>query len=367
MNMKIFNQQSISIKSQDQSAEYMIGSDLLGNLHKIASVRDGHYYSFLLLSDKTVFGLYGKNVVASLKKLNNNVITSVLPDGETSKNFANMAKIINPFFKAGFRRNSCLISLGGGVITDIGGFMASILLRGVDSIFLPTTLLAQVDAAVGGKTGMDLEIPRRMMYKNMIGTFSQPKAVISDLDVLRTLADKEIRNGLGEIVKYWAGWGRPSEIQISNFKFQMKPEKIIETISICQRIKIDIVRQDPLETRHVRDKLNLGHTIGHAIEGASNARLSHGECVAIGLIGAAKISRMKGYLGTEDFKLIIDQLEKLHLPTRISGVDKSKVLDALWRDKKGGTFVLLRKIGETVTNVSVENNIIKKVIDELII
>lgn len=140
-----------------------------------------------------------------------------------------------------------------------------------------------------------------------------------------------------------------------------------DVISICQKIKINIVRQDPFETRYIRDKLNLGHTIGHAIEGASNTRLSHGECVAIGLTGAAKISRIKGYLGVEDFNQIIKQLGKLNLPTRTSGIDKTKVMDALSRDKKGGTFVLLKRIGEMMTNVRVENNIVNKVISELIV
>ncbi|MBI5452322.1 3-dehydroquinate synthase [Candidatus Gottesmanbacteria bacterium] len=398
--MNIISNIKNKIIPEVQQTTYLVGSDLLGNLHNIEIIKKKNYDTFLLFSDKSVFKLYGKSVSHSLKKLNKPVIVSLIPAGEQSKDFKLLAKIIKPYFQNGFTRNSCFISLGGGVVTDIGGFIAAILLRGIPNINIPTTLLGQIDAAIGGKSGVNFWLSKNLMYKNMIGNIKQPKLVISDVEVLKTLPEKEILNGLGEIVKYWVGWGKPNlrhlgrcanalsckellrgggiskkaiktpprwQAERSEVMTPRMVEELIKTISICQKIKIDIVKQDPYEKLGIRQKLNLGHTIGHAIEGASKGNLSHGEAVSLGLIAAAKISLMLKLLNYKNYKLITSTINKLGLPTTVSGIDIDMVEKALEMDKKGGKFVLIAGIGKLEVGVKVEKELINKILRKIII
>ena len=351
-----------------QKTDYLIGSDLLANMHKISLINNRAYDKFLLFGDQNVFHLYGKKIISSLQKLDKPVITVIIPGGEKVKEFDNVAMIIKQAIKEGITRKSVLLALGGGVVTDIGGFIASIILRGIDYINLPTTLIGQVDAGLGGKTGVNISHEKHLI-KNMIGTFKQPIAVISDINALRTLPEKEIKNGLGEIIKYWIGWGKPEVSYLVHLRgvSDMAPLELASIISQCQEIKLDVVRNDPFETRHIRDKLNLGHTVGHAIEGISNGGLSHGEAVALGLVAAVKISVLKGFLKEETAGEIINLIRRVGLPTSVNGLDKEKIQEALKFDKKDRTFVLIRNIGEIETNVSVESSIIKQALKEIIL
>ena len=370
--MKQFKSQ-ININSQ--TTGYIVGSELLANLHKIKEIKNRNYSSFLLLSDKNTYKLYGDSVKSSSQKLNKKVCVSLLPVGEKYKNLASLSALIQPYFKFGFNRNSCLLALGGGVITDIGGFLASILLRGIDSIFLPTSLLAQIDAAIGGKNGVNFETENGFMFKNMLGTIYQPSFVISDIDVLNSLPDREIQNGLAEMVKYWIGWGKPNPVQLEKFKHlednhmnSFRVKEIISTISECQKIKIGVVEKDPFELTGIRQKLNLGHTIGHAIEAAARGKLKHGQCVAVGLVACAKISLYQGLLSQKDYQEIIEVIKKLeHHHIIFSSISRQKVLQAMELDKKGGTFVLIEKIGRLKTGVKVDKSLIKKVLKEILL
>ncbi len=382
------------IRPTRQITDYLIGSDLLGKLDKIPQLKSGSFSSFLLLSDSTIFKLFGDKVISSLKKLGKPVIVSLIAPGEKHKSLSAISGIVKPYFEAGFDRKSCLVALGGGVITDLGGFIASILLRGISAIYLPTTLLGQIDAAIGGKTGVDFQLSDDLMLKNMIGSIRQPSMVISDIDTLQTLPEKEILNGLGEMTKYWVGWNKPTPNQLSMVKKAMKTprgwpahsyavaggtppmvEELVKTISLCQQIKLAIVQEDPFETKGLRQKLNLGHTIGHAIEAAVDGKQSHGQAVAIGLAAAALLSVKKEMLTKNTFKQIIKTIANLGLPTKITASQYSKtrlnlvsgVNKALKLDKKSGTFVLIEDIGNLVTGVSVKSRLVKEVISEVII
>ncbi len=377
--MKLLAKTNITMPSCSQKSFSVTGCDLLTTLDKIILTADINPGSFLILMDKTISDLYKDKIIKSLAKLGKPLTLSTIEAGEGQKDILKIPNIIKPFFSMAFDRKSCLISIGGGVVTDIGGFLSSILLRGISSIFIPTTLLAQIDAAIGGKNGVDLYIDNGKMLKNMLGTFKQPDLIISDILFLKTLPERELINGLGEMVKYWIGWGMPSLKQlifIKNnaiktperwLKDSSQVEELMKTISICQKIKTDIVEKDPYERLNLRQKLNLGHTIGHAIEGTANGRLSHGEAVTVGLVATAKISVIKGLLKLNKYFIIRNTIQQLGLPVSVKNIDKNKVLESLKFDKKAGSFVLIRDFGDLAVNIVVEQNIINQALDEIIV
>lgn len=364
--MKIVNQFSTSIKIPNQNTTYIVGCNLLDNLSKLDCFKSPGTDTFLLLTDQNLFGLYGKRILDSLQKTGKGVVKAVVPDGEISKCLTTVESVCKTFLENKASRKSILVTLGGGVITDLGGFIGSILFRGISVIHLPTTLLAQIDAAIGGKNAVDVNVCGNMI-KNMIGKIEQPYAVISDVNFLSTLPKNEIINGLGEAVKYWAGFGKPTYAQISSVRNQINTASLEEVILACLRIKLDVIQRDPFDTLGFRVRLNLGHTIGHAIEGYMKGKLSHGECVALGLVGAVKISSKMGILNNKTSRQIIAAIKDLGLPVAMSGLNIEKVICLLNYDKKGGSFVLLKDIGNLITGVIVENNIIRKVLSEIIL
>lgn len=347
----------ININTETTLTEFIVGSDLLSNLHKVIPNCE-EYSNILILIDKNVHSLYGKKIIKSLDKTGRPIVISIIPSGEKSKDLNKIGKFVKPFFKKRVDRKSCLLAIGGGVTTDIGGFIASILLRGIDCICIPTTILGQIDAAIGGKTGVDLWIDKQTMYKNMIGTIRQPKMVISDIDTLATLPDCEVRSGLGEMIKYWVGWGKPRIEKIIKLNKNLKNKvSLMDLISQCQKIKIESVVMDPLDTKNVRIKLNLGHTIGHAIE-SNMKNLSHGECVALGIVVAVKISVLQKLLSEAESEEILERIIKVQLPTKINKLNITKVLKIMAFDKKGGDFVLIKKIGQLI----IKNDIDRKTV-----
>ncbi len=368
--MKILAQTNISIPSLGQKSFLVTGCDLLATLDKIIPIAEINPESFLILMDKTINDLYKDKIIKSLAKLGKPLTLSIIEGGEKQKDIRKIPNIIKPFFGKAFDRKSCLISIGGGVVTDIGGFLASILLRGIGSIFIPTTLLAQIDAAIGGKNGVNLFLEKEKMLKNMLGTFKQPDLVISDIKFLKTLPERELINGLGEMVKYHVGWGIPSVKELTEFNDLIKSNNLDQAVEIiikCQNIKTDIVKIDPLEQSGIRQRLNLGHTIGHAIEALSNGKLSHGQAVGLGLIATAKISVLKGLLSENKYLLMRNIIRRLGLPISVNNIDKRDILKNLKFDKKGGSFVLIRDIGDVIVNIVVEQNIINQALDEVIV
>lgn len=266
--------------------------------------------------------------------------------GEKIKNLDTVRKICQRLMDMEADRSSFIVGIGGGVVCDIAGFVASIYLRGVRFGFVSTTLLSQVDASIGGKNGVNLG-----GYKNMMGVFNQPEFVICDMNLLKTLPERELSSGFAEIVKH-AAIGDPKLFSYleENYERALKldPQVIEKLVSDSLNIKSSIVNKDEKE-KGERRKLNFGHTFGHAIEKTTGA--SHGEAVSAGMVIASELSMKRGYLSREGAKKIEGLLKELKLPTRLP-FDNGSVLDALRKDKKRDgnsiNFVLLRAIGHAV-------------------
>jgi 3-dehydroquinate synthetase len=363
--MKIISDSQIILTRYSGNTRIITGIGLLDKLDIFIDSKNKPS-NILLLSDVNTFELFGTQTEKSLNNLHVPVVKSIIPPGEKSKNLQSLAEIILPFLKKGLSHNSMLIALGGGVVCDLGGFIASILLRGIRSVYIPTTLLAQIDAAIGGKTGVNYVTPNNVMYKNMIGTFHQPEMVISDVNTLVTLPERELRSGLGEMVKYYVGWGHPTIKQLSSTSTQgVEREKVAGIISLCQKIKITVIKNDPFEIEGSRQQLNLGHTIGHAIESAAAGKLTHGEAVAVGLSAAVKISDRLSFINSSKARNITATISSLGLPVNVKNLNINEVLRAMAFDKKCGTFVLIRDIGKLIIGKRVDNVIVRNVLEEI--
>ncbi len=249
----------------------------------------------------------GKSFLASLKDVGLNVDLIEFPAGEASKNINTCLDIAEKLLERGADRETCLIALGGGVVGDMVGFIASVFMRSIPYIQIPTTLVAQVDSSIGGKTAVDLPCG-----KNLLGTFYQPGAVFADLSFLDTLPEKEFNNGLAEIIKYGViedeKMFRALEDNMEAVK-QKDAVLLLKLVENCCRIKKSIVEIDEKE-QGLRRILNFGHTLGHALEALSKYKITHGEGVALGMIAAARISEKMGYLESEETKRIEGLIRK---------------------------------------------------------
>jgi 3-dehydroquinate synthase len=312
-----------------------------------------------LLTDKNCLK-YAKPVEAGLKAAGVAVHRIVLPSGEVQKSLATAGRIHQQMAKAGLDRKSAVFAVGGGVISDLGGFVASTYMRGVKAYLFPTTLLGQVDAAIGGKTGVNLP-----QGKNLVGTFYQPSAVFCDPAVLRTLPPREYVSGLGEVVKY--GVIRDAALfdyigaNIQGIR-DRDPQVLDEIVYRCVAIKADVVTKDEKESGE-RAILNYGHTIGHALEAAGGYKLlQHGEAVSIGMEAEAILSMELGIAPLELLAAQNKLLKLCGLPTRVKKLPEKKVLAALKLDKKnvsGKTrFVLPESIGKVRWGVEVPPDLI---------
>lgn len=259
--------------------------------------------------------------------------------GEEHKNLATVERLCSELARHGFNRSDCVVGVGGGMVTDVAGFTASVFHRGLPVVHVATTLLAQIDAAVGGKTGVNLP-----EGKNLVGTFWQPAAVICDTSLLSSLPEREWRCGLGELAKYhWLGGGRLDELPL--------PDRI----AACVRLKAQVVSADEREGGR-RAVLNYGHTLGHALEIAGGHALAHGEAVAIGLVFAAELAHLLGRINAEAVAEHRRVVDGYGLPTSLpAGIETEELVDLMRRDKKalsGLTFVLDGPHGvEVVTGV----------------
>jgi len=313
----------------------------------------------LVVTNTTVAPLYLDKVLKNL--VNYDVETVLLPDGEQFKTLEYVTHIFDKLLASKFSRNATLIALGGGVIGDMGGFAAACYQRGIAFLQIPTTVLAQVDSSVGGKTGVN-----HPLGKNMIGAFYQPQCVIADADVLDTLDDRQLSAGLAEVIKY--GLIRDSEFfewlenNIENLLARDKQALAYAIEKSCLN-KAEIVSEDETETG-VRATLNLGHTFGHAIEtGSGYGTYLHGEAVAIGTCQAADLSINKGWLTNADVERIIALFKKCNLPTTPpEQLDSDRFLELMAVDKKNVNgnirLILLTKIGEATLPIDVEKDLL---------
>lgn len=304
----------------------------------------------VIISNDTVAPLYLDQLKRTLGDNYGGEI--ILPDGETHKTLGTISQIYDWLLKAKADRQTTLVALGGGVIGDITGFAAATYQRGINFIQIPTTLLAQVDSSVGGKTGVN-----HPLGKNMIGAFYQPKCVLIDTEVLVTLPEREVKAGLAEVIKYglinqpdflhWLTIHSADILALDN-------AKLTETIRICCQAKAEIVAADEREAG-LRALLNLGHTFGHAIETASGyGNLLHGETVAIGMVMAADLSRRLGLLSAEQAMRVRDILESdfsmpVIPPAKISAEDYLELMSSDKKAEQGEIrFILLKALGSAV-------------------
>ncbi len=312
----------------------------------------------LIVTNDVVAPLYLKPVQAALR--GRELETVIVPDGERHKTLATFTTVIDRLIDARFHRDCCLVALGGGVIGDLVGFAAASYQRGVDFVQLPTTLLAQVDSSVGGKTAVNH--PRA---KNMIGSFHQPIAVLADTATLRTLPPRELGAGLAEIIKYGVIVDAPFfawlEEHVDDLR-RLDATALTHAIKRSCEIKAAIVAEDEREQGR-RALLNLGHTFGHALEAIGNyERWLHGEAVAVGIVLAARTSVALGSLAARDADRIERLLARAGLPVKASGVDPAELLEHMRGDKKadraGLRLILIRALGDAaVTRAPAEDKL----------
>lgn len=284
----------------------------------------------MIVTNETVAPLYLQQVTDLF--IENDVYQCVLADGEQHKTVASWQQILDALAAHQFNRSDLLVSLGGGVICDMTGFAAASWMRGIDFIQMPTTLLSQIDASVGGKTGIN-----HPKGKNLIGAFHQPQAVIINVSTLNTLPKREFNAGIGEAIKY----GGINQIEFFSWLLAQEhgikskePKVLMELISQCCQFKADIVEQDEKE-QGVRALLNLGHTFGHAIETATSYRYLHGEAVGLGMVMAAELSAQLGYCEADIRKMLENLLHAFDLPIKLdSNVSAASLLDLMKSDKK---------------------------------
>lgn len=286
-----------------------------------------------VVTDPRVNKLYGEKLKNSLKNAGFASHFLEIPRGEGYKNLEQVKTLYRLFLEYQLDRSTPVLALGGGVITDLTGFAASTFMRGLPLFLLPTTLLAQVDAGLGGKTGINLP-----EGKNLAGTFYFPQAVIIDPQTLSTLEEKEFSAGIAEVIK--AGFlAEPSLLELIREKRDdlkaRKPEALLPMIERSAKIKLEIVEKDPLETGEERLKLNFGHTLAHALEAAGQYKLySHGEAVGLGMLFAAYLSETLLGFSPEHTGRLKDLLGSFSLPTRLDTLTDEDILQPLTRDKK---------------------------------
>jgi len=301
----------------------IIGNNLLSNVgdcvSEILSPK-----KVVIVTDDIVDSLYSQTVVNSLETKNYEVLKFVIENGEKSKNSDNFLKILSFLAQNHITKSDLIIALGGGVVGDLTGFVSACYLRGVNYIQIPTTLLAAVDSSVGGKTAIDIE-----EGKNLVGAFYQPRLVLCDYSTLSTLKPETFADGCAEVIKYAVLGNRELFIHLYENGNEFDKEYVI---SECVKMKRDIVEKDEFDNGE-RQKLNLGHTIGHSIELCSNFSISHGSAVAIGLNMIAKSSYNKGFCNKECVESIEKILKKFKLPVS-TDISKDELLKPILSDKK---------------------------------
>jgi 3-dehydroquinate synthase len=338
--------QTLTVALGERSYPIHIGADLICRADLIVSQLPQH--DVAVITNSTVAALYLPPLTAALTAQGVQTVPIVLPDGESHKNWETLNKIFDTLLTHRCERNTTLIALGGGVIGDLAGFAAAVYQRGVPFIQVPTTLLAQVDSAVGGKTAIN-----HPLGKNMIGAFYQPQAVLADTSTLNTLPERELAAGLAEVIKYglirdldFFEWQEKNLARLS----ARDPEALAHAIERSCRNKAEVVGLDERE-HSVRALLNFGHTFGHAIEaGLGFGTWLHGEAVAAGMVLAAELSHRLGLIGRSDVGRVTDVLARAGLPTAAPDLGVERYLALMGHDKKVEAgrlrFVLLKRIGE---------------------
>lgn len=337
--------QTLSVALGERSYPVHVGTGLLGRADLIVPLLERK--SVAIVTNATVAPLYMEHVAGALTREGVEVVRIVLPDGEGHKDWRTLNAVFDALLEKRCGRDTTLVALGGGVIGDIAGFAAAIYQRGVHYVQVPTTLLAQVDSSVGGKTAIN-----HPLGKNMVGAFHQPRLVLADMDTLKTLPGRELCSGLAEVIKHglirdaaFFGWLEANIERLLARDSEALEHAVLRSIAI----KAEIVARDERESG-LRKVLNFGHTFGHAIEtGLGYGAWLHGEAVAAGMAMAADLSRQLGYLSDADTGRVRSLLERAGLPTAAKGIPPSRMQQLMSVDKKAKEgriyFVLLERLG----------------------
>jgi len=354
---------TINIQLDERSYPIYIGQDLISDYELISQHLP--HKKIAVITNDLIADIYLKPLLDSLSP-HKDVISIILPDGEKYKNTDSLNTIYSELLKSKADRNITLIALGGGVIGDITGFAAATYMRGVNFVQIPTTLLSQVDSSVGGKTGIN-----HALGKNMIGSFYQPKCVITDVNVLNTLPSRELSAGLAEVIKY----GLIRDVRFfewleDNIQLlvEMNQDYLIEAILRSCQNKADVVEADEFESG-IRAILNLGHTFGHAIEVAQGyGNWLHGEAVGAGMVMAAELSQSMGWLSEKDVERIIILIKNAGLPTVPPRISVEKYLELMMLDKKTKdgqiNLVLQKSMGEAVLTNAYDSSKLRQILEQ---
>jgi shikimate kinase/3-dehydroquinate synthase len=324
---------TLKVKTESRVYPIYIGYDLFAGNKSLIDLKP-ESDKIAIISNPLVAALYVDAIEKALIKKGVKPWICIIPDGEKYKTLDTVRSVYNFMLKENFDRSAAILALGGGVIGDLAAFAASTYKRGVSLIHIPTTLIAQVDSSIGGKTGVD-----HPLGKNMIGTFYQPDMVLIDIKKLLTLPEKEFRNGLAEVIKY----GIANDATLFDI-LEKKQEKILnrdidilkEIITKCVRIKKKIVEKDEKEEKGIREVLNYGHTIGHIIEALTGySKYSHGQAVAMGMVKEAELARRESILSKNDFSRIKNLIDNYDLPTSIpKNIKNNDMKNYVAQDKK---------------------------------
>jgi 3-dehydroquinate synthase len=353
----------VGVELGERSYEVRVGEGLLERTGFWLREK-GYSGRAVIIADATVGGLYTEALHRSLGVAGFTVTLIEVPPGEESKSLETAAGLYDKLTEMLAERTTPVVALGGGVIGDLVGFVAATYRRGLPLVQVPTTLLAQVDSSIGGKTAVD-----HGKLKNTIGVFYQPVMVVADIATLKTLPEEELANGLAEVIKAAAARNanlfKFLEINIKKAR-QLHPEVLENMIAEAARIKAEIVARDEREQKDIRVLLNFGHTVGHAIEAVSGFTLRHGQAVALGMMAAARISSNMGLLEESEVERLKRLIVATGLPVKMPELDREAVMQAMQHDKKVRgdkiRFVLLRSIGNAFISDEVDPKLVREVL-----
>ena len=352
----------IKVRLGSNSYEIHIGPGILRQTGRRLR-ESGFSDKLVIITNPIVKGLYGKALEQNLTEEGFSAIVLSVPDGEEQKSLDNAGKLYYELSSCYAERMTPILALGGGVLGDLVGFVAATYLRGVPLIQIPTTLLAQVDSSIGGKVAVNHD-----QLKNKIGVFYQPRLVITDISTLKTLPQKEFANGLAEVIKSAVIWDKEFfaylEAHLDGIK-SLDDRELEEIVFRSAKIKAGVVEKDERDLG-LRNILNYGHTIGHAIESAADFRVSHGEAVAIGMVAAARISNRMGILDINELNRMKSLIKRAGLTTETPKLELDRIIQAVRHDKKilegKIRFVLPKAIGDVFITDEVSPSLVEQVL-----
>jgi len=348
---------SVQVNLGSRSYPIHIKSGLLKQTASILSDQN-HGQKWVIISQYNLMDLFGFDLMTILNESGFNCDFITLPVGEASKSLNEFSRVISQMVEFGCDRKTTIIALGGGVVGDISGFVASSFMRGIDYYQIPTTLLAMVDSSIGGKTGINIA-----EGKNLVGAIYQPKGVLIDPVILESLPQEEVFAGLGEIIKYGAIWDKAFLIDISTWLEDIDSFPFEDAIHKSCKIKAEVVSKDEWEG-DLRRILNFGHTIGHALEShLGYGKIRHGEAVALGMKCAGFISKKLNLLSKEELSTLNQTINRLPLP-QLPHINGNHLMPFIKTDKKSEkgvlNFVVLDGLGNAITSTNVTEDLIKQ-------